>query len=157
MEFRPDSIRGTAAADHPVAAVGIVRRRGSALPLAAAFGLWVWAGVVGAGEVVVLMADFQQEAAGWRVAVTLRHADTGWDHYADAWRVVGEGGGVLGTRVLYHPHVDEQPFTRSLSGVSIPAGAHRVYVTGHDKVHGWGPRLAVDLDQAAGPGFRVSR
>lgn len=125
------------------------------LLLAAALG--PWAGATGAGEVAVQLAEFQRQGEAWRIDVALRHADTGWDHYADAWRVVAADGTVLGTRVLYHPHVEEQPFTRGLDGVSIPADVHRVYVEGHDKVHGWGPRLDVDLDLAEGPGYRVRR
>jgi hypothetical protein len=70
--------------------------------------------------------------------VTVQHADTGWDHYADQWEVAAPDGTVLGTRVLYHPHVDEQPFTRGLSGVRIPAKVKQVTIRAHDKVHGWG-------------------
>jgi len=88
--------------------------------------------------------------------VTLRHADTGWDHYADAWRVVGLWNSELGRRVLYYPHEDEQPFTRSLSGVNIPSGVTTVRVEAHDKVHGWNPaRLQVDLTASSGDGFKV--
>ena len=43
--------------------------------------------------------------------LTVKHADTGWDHYADKWDVGGPDGGIPGTRVLYYPHVEEQPFT----------------------------------------------
>ena len=38
---------------------------------------------------------------------------TGWEHYANKWDVVGPDDTILGTRVLLHPHVNEQPFTRS--------------------------------------------
>ena len=69
--------------------------------------------------------------------VTVRSADTGWDPYADAWEVVGPDGTVLGTRELLHPHQDEQPFTRSLSGVEVPAGVDRVLVRARDSVQGW--------------------
>ena len=58
----------------------------------------------------------------WRVSVTLRHDDTGWDDYADAWRIVTEDGEIMGERILLHPHVEEQPFTRSLGGVALPPG-----------------------------------
>jgi hypothetical protein len=71
-------------------------------------------------------------------SVTLKHADTGWDHYADKWEVLAPDGTVIGTRVLYHPHVNEQPFTRSLSGVKIPEGINEVTVRGKDSVHGFG-------------------
>lgn len=81
-----------------------------------------------------------------RFDVTLRHADTGWEHYADRWEVIGPDGTVLGTRVLLHPHVHEQPFTRSLSGVKIPAGVERVILRGRDSEHGWGGReMQVDI------------
>ena len=50
-----------------------------------------------------------------RLSVTLKHDDSGWEHYADLWQVVSESGQVLGTRTLLHPHVEEQPFTRDLT------------------------------------------
>ena len=53
-------------------------------------------------------------------SVTLEHADEGWSHYADQWEVLSLDGNLLGKRVLHHPHENEQPFTRSLSGVAIP-------------------------------------
>lgn len=73
----------------------------------------------------------------WRFSVTLRHADTGWDDYADGWRIEAEDGTDLGTRVLHHPHVDEQPFTRSLSGVTIPDGTETVYIRARTTPDGW--------------------
>ena len=78
--------------------------------------------------------------------VTVRHADDGWKHYADKWDVTAPDGTVLGTRTLYHPHVDEQPFTRSLSGVKIPETIKEVTVRAHDSVHGYGGEtLTVDV------------
>lgn len=67
--------------------------------------------------------------------VTVQHADEGWDHYADSWEVLAPDGRVLATRVLLHPHVGEQPFTRSLTGVEIPTGIEAVEVRAHDSVH----------------------
>ena len=93
--------------------------------------------VVNAGEVEIVNVKAEKQRAGWVFNVTLKHADTGWDHYADAWRVVTEDGKELGTRTLYHPHVDEQPFTRSLGDVNIPESVSVVYIEAHDKVHGW--------------------
>lgn len=111
-----------------------------------------------AGDVEIEHASFRHSGGSWSVDVTLRHADTGWDHYADAWRVVGADGSVLGTRTLYHPHENEQPFTRSLDGVMIPDGDAKVYVEAHDKVHGWSrQRLEVDLGARTGKRFEVSR
>jgi len=102
-----------------------------------------------AGEVKILSANFQKTAVNsWSVQVTLQHDDSGWDHYADQWRVLDSDGNVLGERVLYHPHVHEQPFTRGLNGVVIPPDITIVYIEAHDKVHGWAKkRLQVDLDK----------
>lgn len=73
----------------------------------------------------------------WRFDVTLSHPDTGWDHYADGWRILDMQGTELGLRVLYHPHVEEQPFTRSLSDVRIPEGTTQVQIQARDLPGGW--------------------
>lgn len=93
-----------------------------------------------AGEADVVGVDMRPDGAGtYRFDVTVRHADTGWDHYANAWEVLTpDGKTVLGTRTLLHPHETEQPFTRSLSGVRIPAGVTEVIVRARDSVHGVG-------------------
>ena len=70
-------------------------------------------------------------------AVTLKHQDEGWEHYANQWDVITTDGQLLKTRVLYHPHVDEQPFTRSMSGVTIPPGTSAVKVRAKDSKHGY--------------------
>ena len=111
-----------------------------------------------AGDVEVVAAEFVHSGQSWTVHVTLRHGDTGWDHYADAWRIVSESGEDLGTRVLYHPHEQEQPFTRSLTAVTIPKSITIVYIEGHDKVHGWSPnRLRVDLSRDSGEAYKITR
>lgn len=89
------------------------------------------------GEAEIVRASAVQTGSSWTFQVTLKHGDTGWDHYADAWRVVSTEGTVLGERVLLHPHETEQPFTRSLSGVSIPDGTTMVLIEARDNVHGW--------------------
>ena len=89
------------------------------------------------GEVEVVAATAAPVGRLWRFDVTLRHGDTGWDHYADGWRVKGADGTVYGTRDLLHPHVNEQPFTRSLTGVRIPPGVQTVIIEARDNVHGW--------------------
>ncbi len=106
-----------------------------------------------AGEADVEKVRIAKERAGtYRFDVTVRHADAGWKHYADKWDVVAPGGGILGTRVLLHPHENEQPFTRSLSGVSIPGGVARVTVRAHDKVHGYGGDVVTVAVPRAGEG-----
>ncbi len=92
-----------------------------------------------AGEADVEKVRITRERVGtYRFDVTVRHGDTGWKHYADKWDVVGPGGEILGTRVLLHPHENEQPFTRSLSGVAIARGVARVTVRAHDRIDGYG-------------------
>jgi hypothetical protein len=111
-----------------------IPRIAATLLLAVAFNL-------AAGEVEIVTAHAQPEGTGiYRFDVTLRHADTGWNHYADGWDVLLPDGKPLGNRVLYHPHVDEQPFTRSLSGVEVPAGTDYVLIRAHDLVHGYGSK-----------------
>ena len=110
-----------------------------------------------ANDVKILAADFRSsEGNRWSLDVTLQHDDTGWDHYADNWRIVDSKGNILGDRILAHPHVDEQPFTRGLGGVKMPEGLKNVYIEAHDTVHGWTPnRLQVDMDKASGGRLKV--
>ncbi len=78
-----------------------------------------------------------RDGGTWRVSVTLRHDDSGWDDYADGWRVETEGGAVLATRELRHPHDEEQPFTRSISGVVFRDGAERFHIRARTSTTGW--------------------
>lgn len=102
-----------------------------------------------AGEADVLSVKVSKEPAGsWRFAVTVKHDDQGWNHYANEWRVSGADGVIYGTRTLYHPHVNEQPFTRSLSGVRIPDNVKTVTISAGDSVHGYGGEVVtVDLPE----------
>lgn len=82
----------------------------------------------------------------WRFDVSILHPDTGWDHYADGWRVLDMAGNELGMRVLAHPHENEQPFTRSSSGVKIPKGTTQVQIQARDLPGGWNAcTVVVDL------------
>ncbi|WP_028671791.1 hypothetical protein [Saccharospirillum impatiens] len=66
--------------------------------------------------------------------------------YADAFRVMTPDEATLGVRELLHDHASEQPFTRSLSGVVIPADITRVIVQGRDQQYGYGGKtLTLDL------------
>ncbi|WP_397543724.1 hypothetical protein [Roseovarius salis] len=87
------------------------------------------------------------EKAGmvWNVRVTLAHPDSGWDHYADGWEVLGPDGNRIGFRELMHPHVHEQPFTRSLSGVMLPDGARRIFIRPRCSRDGWSEE-AVEIE-----------
>ena len=107
-----------------------------------------------ADEADVVSATIKETASGvYTISATVRHGDTGWDHYADGWEVVGPDGKVIATRELAHPHVNEQPFTRSKSGIRIPAGISEVTIRARDSVHGHGGEtvtLAVPAAQSDG-------
>jgi hypothetical protein len=109
----------------------------------------LWAAGAAPGPAEILFAELDQGPDGsWSAAVTLRHEDTGWDHYADAWRVLAADGTVLGERVLRHPHVAEQPFMRRLHEIHLPPGAQFLLIEAQDTVHGRNPiRLRIDLQQ----------
>ncbi|BAO44530.1 hypothetical protein [Thiolapillus brandeum] len=103
--------------------------------------LMLLSSMISAGEVDVIAARAQPGNDGsWRFQVTLKHADEGWEHYADRWEILDARGHIIATRILAHPHVDEQPFTRGLSGVKIPEGTGSLIIRGHDKKHGYGGR-----------------
>ena len=96
-------------------------------------------------------------AGVWRFDVTVRHNDQGWDHYADAWQVIDpRNGEILGERILAHPHDTEQPFTRSQSGIAIPADLGQVLIRAKCNVHGYGGReILVDLSIPGGDDYQV--
>jgi hypothetical protein len=93
--------------------------------------------LAGKADVIAVKVEAESKAT-YRFEVTIRSDDTGWDKYADKWDVVAPDGSVLGTRVLAHPHETEQPFTRDLSGVEIPATIKQVRIRAHDSVEGYG-------------------
>ncbi|MBN7776829.1 hypothetical protein JYP49_06150 [Nitratireductor aquimarinus] len=97
---------------------------------------------VNAGEADVVAVEIIADGDGThRFDVTVEHGDEGWEHYADRWDVLDDAGRVIASRTLLHPHVNEQPFTRSLSGVALPGGLDHVTVRAHDTVHGLGGRI----------------
>ena len=92
-----------------------------------------------AGQADVLKVEVERTGNNtFYFEVTVVHDDEGWDHYANKWDVLAPNGAVLATRVLHHPHEKEQPFTRSLGGVKIPASIKNVTIQAHDSVHGYG-------------------
>lgn len=101
----------------------------------------------------------------WTFHVTVAHPDTGWEDYADGWDVMLPDGSVIKpdpnspfTRLLLHPHENEQPFTRSQSNIVIPPDVTEVTVRAHDIVDGFGGReVIVDLTAEAGDSFTVER
>ncbi|SFS00413.1 hypothetical protein [Yoonia litorea] len=86
-----------------------------------------------AGEPEIRAVDVDAD----RVSVTILHDDDGWEHFADAWEVLDANGRSLGLRTLYHPHVEEQPFTRMLVGVPISEDADVIYIQARCSVDCW--------------------
>jgi hypothetical protein len=60
------------------------------------------------------------------------------NRYADGMRARSPEGKVYRERKLWHDHANEQPFTRDLYGVRVPAGVRSVIVEARDQQHGWG-------------------
>lgn len=95
-----------------------------------------------AGEADVIKVNVKKNKKNsYNFSVTVFHKDTGWKHYANKWEIIGENGTILGTRILHHPHVNEQPFTRSLSGVDIPDDVKTVTIRAHDSIHKYGGKV----------------
>ena len=87
----------------------------------------------------VIAATAQLDGDGtWTFAATISSPYDTPERYADAWRVLGPDGTVFGVRELAHDHANEQPFTRSRSGIEIPDDVDTVTVEGRDQANGWG-------------------
>ncbi|MEM7193780.1 MAG: hypothetical protein AAF402_02435 [Pseudomonadota bacterium] len=118
------------------------------------------------GDADVLQVEAIESTDGsWRFNVTVEHADTGWQDYADGWDVMDEQGNVLKrknsdpfTRLLLHPHENEQPFTRSVSGIKVPENTRYLTVRAHELKDGFGGKeVVVDLKEKSGVGYTVRR
>ena len=116
--------------------VGVVMNDRSSVVKSLLWLLVVVAPVSFANEVRIV--DVKVECSGsCTFRVTLEHGDQGWDHYADRWDVVTLDDRLLKSRVLHHPHENEQPFTRSVSGVQIPADQSQIKIRARDSKHGY--------------------
>ena len=95
----------------------------------------------------VLAAVLTGDSDGrWSLDVTLSSQYDSADRYADGWRVLDADGVVLGEHTLTHDHADEQPVTRTQTGLEIPDGVDVVTVEGSDTENGYGgATLAVEV------------
>ena len=70
-------------------------------------------------------------------AVTVSSPDTGCDQYTDWWEVLTTEGELVYRRILWHSHVNEQPFARQ--GRPVPIQSHQtVIVRAHMSNLGYG-------------------
>lgn len=123
----------------------------------------IFSSVYAADANVLYVRAVQQVDVTWTFYVTVEHPDAGWEDYADGWDVVLPSSEVIKpdenspfTRLLLHPHENEQPFTRSQSGIIIPSNTAFVVVRAHDLVDGYGgEQVIVNLAAASGYRFEV--
>jgi hypothetical protein len=97
------------------------------------------AGSAGQQHPDVIDVVVEEESVGvFMFTVTMSSPYDTPERYADGWRIVGADGTVYGEHTLTHDHANEQPFTRTQSGVAIPAEVDEVTVEGRDLEHGYG-------------------
>ena len=103
-----------------------------------------------AGEAEVLNVEVScDDDATCDFNVTVKHADDGWEHYANRWEVRTLDGKRLAVRELAHPHDNEQPFTRSLRNVHIPDDVNKGIVRARDSRHQYGGKeMTVELTKS---------
>lgn len=90
-----------------------------------------------AGPANVVSVSVFGEPGSYQFSVGIRSPDTGCDRFADWWEVLSPEGKLLYRRILFHSHVDEQPFERS--GGPVPIGANdQVWVRAHMSRGGYG-------------------
>jgi len=83
----------------------------------------------------VIDAEVKREEDGiFTFNVTVQHAEEGLNHYADHWLILDKDEQLIAARKLMHPHVKEQPFTRSLSYIQIPDEVTEVIIRAHCSV-----------------------
>ena len=82
------------------------------------------------------------------INVTVQHADEGWNHYADHWLILDKNEQLIAARKLMHPHVKEQPFTRSLSYIQIPDDVTEITIRAHCSIDDYsGKNLTIKLER----------
>jgi hypothetical protein len=114
---------------------------------------------------VLHVRTVQSDDGSWTFHVTILHPDSGCEDYADGWDVFTPEGTVLKpdpsspfSRLLLHPRENEQPFTRSQSGIVVPPGVTQVRVRAHDLVDGFGGKeVQIDLTASSGDSYEVER
>jgi len=97
-----------------------------------------------ANEAIVEEVKVTKDKGMYNFSVRILHEDSGWEHYVNRYEILNEKGHLLATRILVHPHENEQPFTRTLNGV-VMKDLKKVYVRAHDSVDGYSKLYEVTL------------
>ena len=97
-----------------------------------------------ANKAEILDVKILKQSDTYSFSVKILHEDSGWEHYVNRYEVLDKDGNVIATRTLWHPHENEQPFTRSLRGVQIK-GINIVYLRANDSVDGYSELYEVRL------------
>lgn len=87
---------------------------------------------------VIDVAAERLDDGTWTFRVTISSPYDTPERYADGWRVVGPEGTVYGEHRLAHDHANEQPFTRTQRGITIPDEVTDVTIEGRDQRYGYG-------------------
>ena len=116
----------------------------------------------GASLAHVRFVRVSEETGGtWRFDVTVQHEDESAEHFVDQWEILiplSDGQTLSYARPFTQPHLQEQPFETTLSGINVPEGTTQVTVRARDSLYGYGGQeVTVDLGAASGPGFQVIR
>ena len=91
-----------------------------------------------AGEADVLAAEVEPVGGEfYRFNVTVQHNDESWEHYVTRWEIMDAERNILAVRALRHPHIKEQPFTRSVTAI-IPEETDNVIIRAYDSIHEFG-------------------
>ncbi len=86
----------------------------------------------------VVGVEVSRDGGTFTFDVTISSPYDSAERYADGWRILGANGEEYGEMTLDHDHASEQPFTRSQTGVEIPADVTMVVVEGRDTENGYG-------------------
>lgn len=88
-------------------------------------------------QAVVVNVSFAGSTNDYNFSVELKSPDTGCNQYADWWEIIDEEEQLIYRRILTHSHVEEQPFIRSGSPVSIQDNK-KIFIRGHMNNLGYG-------------------
>lgn len=108
----------------------------------------LWSFPAGADAPVIAAADAQLDGGRWTVTVTLKHRDSGWDHFATGLAVLAPDGSRIGSLDLTRPNVGKSRFTARITGLKVPPGTEFVLIRSRCSLVGWAAEpVRVDLPQ----------